>query len=790
LFDNLHSNKEFGVHHFAGPVIYDASMFVERNTEKLPDFLISVVATSSNTLLSQVLGEVMKERTVATKSKRKLTKKTVIDVFQTQLKELMLSIEVSQSRYIKCVKPCNNLEVTKKIDHQLVLRQLRCSGLVAAIKLSRETFPNKLLFSTVARRFSCLLSAQTLTSTADMDAHDRTQVILTTVFAPLIETYQESSFSMPFACGRTKVFFRTGALETLERKRLFMFQKCAGKIQNFFRGFFCAKRYLWYRKECIRMQAHIRRRLISKNFKKLMHLVTSIQARVRATSVRKMLLKEKGYVICIQRWWASVCLRLLKEQQDVQLKAAAGTRISVWFSALLQSRRLKTHQLHAMVISTWIKARLQRTFFLRVKRAAILIAAWSRTLPILHRFKLLKKAAYTVSFRRRVQLAKRFRMSKILAITRIQTIVRSRQQMKRYLMLQKDFKLRLRLAQEHLAVTKLQSFVRSRQLACRENSVNLTKNDRSSDPQRDTLTYEQTSDTVTNCTTIVPKNGNDAETSIEIRLVPTRYQFDDQLLLYKSQIDELKNDITLLTSEAELHKQEVEADFEERLAEYEEEVLLLKQSVLNLEAEKINLKDEIAANVMIVGNLKTGIRSMQEAHREYLNKVMRAIDNANIEHQRALELVKQDRDGKVNELLKEIERVKKEKCICKGDNCKSNQADSVSIYELARKIENLTSPNVIAALCKKTRKLAAKEDYIDEKLSGKIRKLLYRIEDIATKFSFSDPMSRDQHQDILALHQQLADANNKIEKLQGRIECFAASGDHVARLRLKKFFER
>jgi myosin heavy subunit len=65
--DKLHSSTEFGVHHFAGPVIYDASKFVEKNTDKLPDFLMSVVATSTNGLIAQELENAMKQRTTTTK---------------------------------------------------------------------------------------------------------------------------------------------------------------------------------------------------------------------------------------------------------------------------------------------------------------------------------------------------------------------------------------------------------------------------------------------------------------------------------------------------------------------------------------------------------------------------------------------------------------------------------------------------------------------------------------------------------------------------------------------------
>jgi phage host-nuclease inhibitor protein Gam len=237
------------------------------------------------------------------------------------------------------------------------------------------------------------------------------------------------------------------------------------------------------------------------------------------------------------------------------------------------------------------------------------------------------------------------------------------------------------------------------------------------------------------------------------------------------QIDELKSDITLLTSEAELHKQEVEAEFEDRLAAYEDEVLHLKHSIESLKSEKLTLEDEITATNENVRNLKKGIQSMHEAHRDYLNKVMRAVENANREHRLALSLVQKDKEKQIKDLLDEVSRLQLERNdvpvrTTSGEYCTDR------IYQLARKIEKVTSPVYVAALAKKVvRKITSKEEYIEEKLSGIVRQLLYKLEDVAAAIP-NTPPSEDEH--VLHLQQQLTAARAKIEKLE---RCSCGSGN-------------
>jgi myosin heavy subunit len=777
--DKLHSSTEFGVHHFAGPVIYDASKFVEKNTDKLPDFLMSVVATSTNGLIAQELENAMKQRTTTTKRTHKQSKRTVIDEFQIQLKKLIVSIDNSKSRYIRCIKPCDNLEVTRRIDHQVVLRQLRCSGLVTAIELSRETFPNKLLFAAVARRFSCLLSPKTLIATADMDLHDKAQLILSSVFAPLFEKYQGNTFPTPFACGYTTVFFRAGALETLERQRLEVTNKSAQTIQKFIRRFVQQNRYLRLLNGFVRLQSVFIGRRTLHEYKKTLQFVLKGQACVRSVANRKRFLRIKNNVVFIQRWWVEVRKQLEPKRKREQLKGAAAIVIYRWYYATRLACRLKIQQASARVISVWARARLQRASFVRMKQAAILIVAWNRTLTAVQRFKRLKNASSFVGSYRRLNLDARARKVQELSSVTIQTFFRSKQQAKRYLKIQKAAKGNQQLQQEHLAVLKLQYFVRLKQNTFRADSPCsqiIKSSDSSEGAFSDALNKTAVKTTSASVNSFTDRGNG---------LVLATSQVVEQDILHKHQIDELKNDIMLLTSEAELHKQEVEAEFEERLAEYEEEVLQLKQMIQTYEEEKVNLKDEIAANVMNVSNLKTGIRSMQEAHREYLNKVMRAIENANNEHQRALEIVKRDGDSRVQVLSNEIERLKNVRT--SSQELESNHNQRENMYELARKIEKLTAPNYVTSLTKKMRKLPSKEDYIEEKLSRRVRQLLYRLEDIAAT-SFHNHFDNDEH--VQSLQQQLLEANKEIERHQMFINNSLIHNDQVGRRGIKKFFER
>lgn len=739
--------------------MYDASKFVERNTDKLPDFLISVVATSTNKLVAQELSEIMKERTSVTRSMKKTQKRSVIDVFQYQLKELLLSIGSSQPRYIRCIKPCDNIEMHNKMDHRIVLRQLKCSGLVTAVEQSRNVFPDKLSFETIATRYACLLSSNAMTSIEDMDLIDKAQVILSSVYAPIIEQYHGSTFSMPFACGHTKVFFRAGALEILEQQRYSLHSRSATKIQSVVRSCIVRKCTIRSIHAFTLLQAAYRGRVILRQFKQHREYVVKVQAQGRLVISRTKFLKMKASIVFLQNWWTQAKVELYIRRKAYNMKKESALTISKWLYAHVLNRRQQKQNDVILRITAWLRSRSQRESFIRSKSSATTIAAWFKAIRIRKQYYASKKAANIIVHYRRFQLKAR--------LTRLKRLEES--------------EIRQSLIKQNLAIRKLQSFFRSK-------LSDKPKNDTQFEIDQSSHTSCHGADS-SNLPTYNCRNQNHSHQSLSLsndeRLFSTPHSIFEQVEIYRRQISDLKSDITLLTSEAELHKQEVEAEFEDRLAEYENEVLQLKQTVENLTNEKLMLKDEIAASVENVQNLKKGIQSMHEAHREYLNKVMRAVENANREHQIALELVQRDKEIQIKELSDEVDRLRSE-CRDFSDRSTANRNSDDQIYHLARKIEKITAPDYVVALAKKVRKVNAKEDYVEEKFSGRIRQLLYKLEDIVAR---NPSISTCEEEYIVTLQQQLIANKAELEMLK-ELNKSAGNEASVGRLGLKKFFER
>ena len=341
------------------------------------------------------------------------------------------------------------------------------------------------------------------------------------------------------------------------------------------------------------------------------------------------------------------------------------------------------------------------------------------------------------------------------------------------------------LVKRTIAVEKLQLFVRSK--------LSNEKIKRTSIVDPDATSYGSVDKSIPPQELNIPKSSSQSlPTEGDERLPSPPYSMFEQMEIYRRQIADLKSDITLLTSEAELHKQEVEAEFEDRLAEYENEVLQLKQIVESLKNEKLALKDEIAANMENIQNLKIGIQSMHEAHREYLNKVMRAVENANREHQIALELVQRDKEKQVTELSDAIDRLQNEhRLLSKHGTTNSTDKRKVNerLYHLARKIEKITSPDYVVAIAKKVRKVSAKEEYVEEKFSGRIRQMLYKLEDVAACAPSNNTCEEEY---IISLQQQLIAAKSEIERLNRSTGSSSRNRNEssVGRLGLKKFFER
>ena len=258
----LETEREFCIRHFAGPVSYDASKFVERNLDAIPVELLSCFAKTPNSFLRRQLQNALEEPENVPSSKidsylKRGTMPTIIEKFSSELRDLIAVVEETRTRYIRCIIPNETLSpgVT---NHFLILRQLECAGLMTAVALARESLPDCLSFMACLSLFAVLLGRNDLENIKEMVLPDKIVFLLTNLFMPMLHGNDGSISPMPFACGKTKVYLRAGALNHLETMRYQFFCSRAALIQTWFRDIQVNRRY---RLLCMETQNLARQRL-------------------------------------------------------------------------------------------------------------------------------------------------------------------------------------------------------------------------------------------------------------------------------------------------------------------------------------------------------------------------------------------------------------------------------------------------------------------------------------------------------------------------------------------------
>jgi myosin-5 len=260
LFENKTNRMGFGIHHYAGKVMYDSEGFVDSNQDTLPTDLSDAALLSSNEILAKHMtndsclnfaskAPVTESKKGAPKrAKSNLVAPTVWTKYKGQLLSLMNMLKQTNSRYIRCIKP-NKLKKPVLMEHTNTIEQLRCAGVVAAVTLSRSAFPNRLENDVTRFKFWQLWDPDAFPSKAksSMSAPERLQcdvtALLTCALKPLEEINPKTGKPYTiFVVGKTRSYFKMGALEFLESHRSAGLDKHAIVIQAIARGFVTRKR--------------------------------------------------------------------------------------------------------------------------------------------------------------------------------------------------------------------------------------------------------------------------------------------------------------------------------------------------------------------------------------------------------------------------------------------------------------------------------------------------------------------------------------------------------------------
>ncbi|XP_011080292.1 myosin-11-like [Sesamum indicum] len=278
------SRTDFTIAHYAGEVLYQSDQFLDKNKDYVVPEHQDLLSASKCSFVSGLFPPVPEE---TTKSSNKSSKFSSIGSrFKVQLQQLMDTLNSTEPHYIRCVKP-NNLLKPAIFENVNIMQQLRCGGVLEAIRISCAGYPTRKTFYEFLHRFG-LLAPEVLEGNNDEKA--ACQKIL------------EKMGLAGAQSGKTKVFLRAGQMAELDARRALKLSNAAKTIQRKVRTHIARKHFLALQKAAICMQSACRGRLACKLFDNLKREAASlkIQTNLRGYLARKNYSQLKYSVVVLQ----------------------------------------------------------------------------------------------------------------------------------------------------------------------------------------------------------------------------------------------------------------------------------------------------------------------------------------------------------------------------------------------------------------------------------------------------------------------------------------------------------
>ncbi|KAG0457447.1 hypothetical protein HPP92_022604 [Vanilla planifolia] len=325
------SRSDFTIHHYAGDVTYQTELFLDKNKDYVVSEHQALLSASNCSFVSGLFPTLAEDKSKSSKFS------SIGSRFKQQLQALLEILSATEPHYIRCVKP-NNLLKPAIFENNNVLQQLRCGGVMEAIRISCAGYPTRRTFDEFIDRFGILTS---VVLDGSCDEVSLAKKLLEKIG---LEGYQ---------IGKTKVFLRAGQLAELDSRRSEVLGWSAHIIQRKARSYLARRSFLSLRKATIKLQASCRGRLARELYENMRQNAAAlrIQRNFREYIARKSYKKLLFATVSIQ-----VGLRGLAARQD-----------------LLFRRQTKA----AIIIQSHCRQYLAQLHYLRTRKAAISIqCAW------------------------------------------------------------------------------------------------------------------------------------------------------------------------------------------------------------------------------------------------------------------------------------------------------------------------------------------------------------------------------------------------------------------------------
>ncbi|KAG6509002.1 hypothetical protein ZIOFF_034385 [Zingiber officinale] len=310
------SRTNFTISHYAGEVTYQADYFLDKNKDYVVAEHQDLLNASKCPFVSGLFPPLPEESSKSSKFS------SIGSRFKLQLQSLMETLSSTEPFYIRCVKP-NNVLKPAIFENSNVIQQLRCGGVLEAIRISCAGYPTRRTFYEFLLRFG-LLAPEVLEGNSDDKI--ACQKILDKMG---LKGYQ---------LGKSKVFLRAGQMAELDARRAEVLGRAARTIQRQIRTYIARKEFLMLRKTTIHLQSRWRGRLACKLYEHMRReaAAVKIQKNLRRYFARKSFLLLRSSAIALQ-----IGLRAMTARNDFRFKKQ--TKASIHIQAQWRCHRDYSH---------------------------------------------------------------------------------------------------------------------------------------------------------------------------------------------------------------------------------------------------------------------------------------------------------------------------------------------------------------------------------------------------------------------------------------------------------------
>jgi len=247
----LKKKNAFQISHFAGQVTYSATGILEKNKDPVSEDLLVILKGSDEPAVRQLFADSPDEGQLMLDRKKGAKFQGVVAKFQQQLTELLAIVESSETHFVRCIK--SNLAKAPRVwEDEIVSKQLRCSGIMEAVRVIAAGYPDRVPHSEILGRFAALIAPDERPS-ADKEGEK----------AAASKTLQLLKLdAKEFVPGNTKMFLKAGTLAKLRVMREQTIFNGATGMQAVVRGMIARKAYrvMWEEEQERRRRAEEERK--------------------------------------------------------------------------------------------------------------------------------------------------------------------------------------------------------------------------------------------------------------------------------------------------------------------------------------------------------------------------------------------------------------------------------------------------------------------------------------------------------------------------------------------------